>query len=69
LVRNVVIRNVTLAKAPLKDSILNGYSDTRGIDGLLIENLEIEGKKITTAEQARMHADHVQGLKFLPGTP
>ena len=69
LVRNVVIRNVAVAKAPLKDSILNGYSDNRDINGLLIENLEIEGKKITTPGQARMHVNHVQGLKFLPATP
>lgn len=69
LVRNVVIRNVTVAKAPLKNSILNGYSDTRGIDGLLIENLEIEEKKITSAKEAGMYMNHVKGLKFLPGTP
>lgn len=64
LVRNIVMRNVKLAKAPTTDSIFIGYNDSRGIENVLIEGLEIEGKKITTAEEARMHLNHVNDLKF-----
>jgi hypothetical protein len=64
LVRNVIIRNVKVAKAPTTDSILIGYNDVRGIDGVFIEGLEIEGQPITSAEQARMHLQHVKDLRF-----
>lgn len=64
LVRNVVMRNVTVAKAPRTDSILTGYSETRGIEGILIEGLEIEGKKIITAEEAKIHSHQVRDLRF-----
>lgn len=64
LVRNVIIRNVTVSKAPLSDSFLNGYSDARGIDGILIEGLEIEGKTINSVEGLRAHPQHVRGIFF-----
>jgi hypothetical protein len=64
LVRNVVLRNVKLAKAPTTDSILIGYNDARGIEGVRIEGLEIEGKPITNAAEARMHMQHVKDLRF-----
>jgi hypothetical protein len=64
LVRNVTLRNVKLASAPTTDSILIGYNDARGIEDVLIEGLEIEGKPITTAEQARLRTQHVKGLRF-----
>jgi hypothetical protein len=66
LVRNVVVRNVKLAKAPLSSSILNGYSDARGIGELLIEDLEIQGKPINSADEAGMKPHHVRNLRFQP---
>jgi hypothetical protein len=64
LVRNVVMRNVKLTKAPTTDSIVIGYNNVRGIDGVLIEGLEIEGKPITSAAEARIHQQHVKDLRF-----
>ena len=66
-VRNVVIRNVTVARIPRSDSILNGYSEARRLEGILIEGLEIEGKAITSAEEAGIRFTHVLNLRFLSG--
>jgi len=65
LVRNVIMRNVTVAKAPLSDSFLNGYNDARGIDGILIEGLEIEGKTISSVEGLRVQPQHTSNIRFL----
>jgi len=64
LVRNVVFRNIKVATAPRSGSILHGYSDTRGISGVIFENLEIEGRKITTAEQADLFMEHAKDIRF-----
>ena len=66
LVRNIVMRNVTVAKAPTTDSILIGYNEARGIEDVLIEGLEIEGKPITSPEGLRAHAQHARNIRFLP---
>ena len=62
----MIIRNVKLAKPPRSGSILNGYSDTRGIAGVLIEGLQIEGKTITTADEADIYQNHVRELRIEP---
>ncbi len=64
LVHNVVIRNVNVATATRSDSILDGYSDTRGISNVLIEGLEMEGRPITSFGEAGLFRKHVQGLQF-----
>jgi hypothetical protein len=66
LVRNVVVRNVTVAKRPRSASILNGYSETLPIEGIRIEGLVIDGKPASTAEEAEIHLHHVRDISFGP---
>jgi hypothetical protein len=68
LVRNVVFRNIKLATAPLTGSILHGYSTNRGISDLTFENLEIEGRTITTPKEANLFLEHANNIRFLPKT-
>lgn len=64
LVRNVIFRNVKVAKAPRTGSILHGYSDTRAISGVTFENLEIQGQPITKPEEANLFLKHANELQF-----
>lgn len=66
LVRNVILRNVTVSTPTRSGSMMNGYSPARAISGVLIEGLEIEGRAIASAAEADLFSVHVQGLRFLP---
>lgn len=64
LIRDVHLKNVSVLTEPRTASILNGYSAERGIHGVVIENLEIAGRKVRTAEDARLQLNDVDGLEF-----
>lgn len=64
LVRGVHLKNVTVLAEPRTPSILNGYSPERGIHGLVIENLEIAGRKVRSAEDAQLQTHNVDGIEF-----
>jgi hypothetical protein len=66
LVRDVIFRNVKVAIAPLRGSILQGYSESRGISDVTLESLEIEGRLIRTAEEADLFMQHARNVRFLP---
>ena len=46
--------------------MMNGYSATRAISGVLIEGLEISGRAINSAAEASLFSGHVQDLRFRP---
>lgn len=68
LVRNVVFRNVKVVAAPLTGSILHGYSAKRGISDVTFENLEIEGRAVTTPEAAKLFLEQADHIRFLPSS-
>jgi hypothetical protein len=67
-IRDVVVRGMKVLTTPRSGSILNGFSTANPISGVVFEGLEIEGRAITSAEQMGLHAHHVEGLEFRPGT-
>jgi hypothetical protein len=64
LVRGVRIKNVRVLTAPRTPSILNGFSASRGIHDVVIEDMEIAGRPVRTAEDASLRLNHVDGLEF-----
>ena len=63
-VRGVHFKNVRVLTPPRTGSILNGYSKERGIHGLVIEGMEINGSPVRTPEDTRLKSHHTYGLQF-----
>jgi len=68
-IRNVVMRDIQVLKAPKTGSILYGYSPRRGISDMRIEGLVIEGKPVLSAEDLDLFQRHVRNLEFSPPSP
>jgi Glycosyl hydrolases family 28 len=69
LVRNVVMRDIKLATPPRSGSILYGYSESRGISGMVIENLEIAGRRVTTEEELKLFRKQADAVSFQSALP
>lgn len=52
------------AKAQRLDSFLAGCSDARGIERMLIDGLNIEGKSITSAGEWRVYPLQAGDIRF-----
>ena len=63
LVRGVRFKNVRVLAEPRTDSILNGYSETRGIHDIVIEGMEINGRPVRAPEDARLKSSHAYGVE------
>ncbi len=64
LVRGVRLKNVSVLTAPRTASILNGFSEVRGIHDIVIEGMEIQGRPVNAPEDARLETNHVHGLEI-----
>ena len=68
-IEDVVFKNVTYDGTHANISIIAGYDDSRAVRGVVFDNLRINNKEITKADQARFFVgEHVEGLKFLAPT-
>lgn len=77
-IENVTFKNISYHGSRANISIIEGYSETRGIKGIVFENLTINGRVIswqmekpaahfTSADMARIYVGpHVEGVEFLP---
>ena len=54
-IRNVVFRNITYTGKNINANYIKGYDDTRCVDSVTFENLQINGQRILSAEQGRFH--------------
>ncbi|HSP41844.1 MAG TPA: glycosyl hydrolase family 28 protein, partial [Luteolibacter sp.] len=66
LVRNIILRDIQLLKAPKSGSILYGYSEDRGISDVLIEGMTIADKPVLSADEIDLYQRHVRNLRFRP---
>lgn len=67
LIRNITVRNMTVATAPRHNSIFSGYSPRHNISDITFDGLEIAGKKILSVEDSGMYLNHVKDIRFLRG--
>lgn len=64
-IEDLRFRNLSYNGTRANLSIIAGYDDTRGIRNVVFEDLSINGRLITKADQARIYiGDHVEGLEF-----
>ena len=52
-IRNVVFRNITYNGKNANASYIKGYDSTRCVDGVIFENLQINGRRILSAGQGK----------------
>ena len=52
-IRNVLFRNITYNGRNANDSYIKGYDSTRCVDGVIFENLQINGHRILSAGQGK----------------
>lgn len=66
LVDGVTFRNVTLLKPALSGSIMDGFSQAKGINSVRFENVSIAGKPVKSAEDIGMWMnENVRGVEFI----
>ncbi|HKK18830.1 MAG TPA: hypothetical protein VJ952_09145, partial [Opitutales bacterium] len=66
LVRNVVVRNMTVLEKPKVPSILQGYSPEKPIRDVSFVGLEIAGEAVLSADDLELYQKHSREVRFLP---
>ena len=65
-VDGVIFRNVVLTEPAKAGSIMNGYSQAKGISNVRFENLSIAGKSVKSAEDLGISSnENVRGVEFI----
>ena len=65
-VDGVIFRNVVLTEPAKAGSIMNGYSQAKGISNVRFENVSIAGKVVKSAEEAGIWMnENVRGVEFV----
>jgi hypothetical protein len=54
-IKNVIFRNITYTGENLNPNYIKGYDDSRCVDGVVFENLQINGQHILNAEQGKFN--------------
>ena len=64
-IKNVIFRNITYKGSSTNTNYLKGFDETRCIDGVIFENLVINGKHILNAEQGNFEiGPHAKNIVF-----
>lgn len=61
-VRNVTFRNLAMRGDTLIPSIIKGWTEDHRVDNVLIENLTVNGKRITTEEELNLHQEYLRNF-------
>jgi hypothetical protein len=63
-VRKVILRQVQALKVPKRSSILQGFSERKGLADITIEDLVIAGEPVNAADDLDLYQKHVSHLTF-----
>lgn len=64
MIGDVTLRDITYT-GPEKPSEISGYAPDRRVQGVHIQGLAVNGRKITSASEGRIHVgEHVEGVTF-----
>jgi hypothetical protein len=68
-IQNIVFRNISVTGTSFPASYFVGHDSDHGVSDVTIENLRVNGKLITNAEEAHLSiGDHVRGIRFMDTT-
>lgn len=63
-IENIVFKNIQVTDGPVPFSVLAGYDGQHAVENVTIENLKINGKKVTNATDGKFHLEHTKGVIF-----
>ena len=63
-IENVVFKNIRVVDGSVPFSVLAGYDARHGVENVVIENLQLGGKKVTNAEAGKFSLEHAKGVTF-----
>jgi polygalacturonase len=61
-IKNITFRNISVTDGIFPFSVFSGYDEAHIIENILIENLEVHGKKIDQEYKARISRQYCKGL-------
>lgn len=61
-IKNVVFRNINIVDGLFPFSVFYGFSNTKNISGVSIENLTVHGKKITSLNEAKLTLENASSI-------
>lgn len=65
-IRDVYLKNIAVTSKFFPESIIYGYDELHGIDGITFENLVINGKTVKSVKEGRIKAGgFVKGVRFV----
>lgn len=69
-VRGVSFRDITVTGAQMPSSSFRGFDPGHAVEGVTIENLRFNGKRLLGASEARLQVGpHVRGVRFVDAEP
>jgi len=69
-VRGVTFRDITVTGAQMPSSSFRGFDAEHAVEGVTIENLRFNGKRLRDASEARLQVGpHVRGVRFVDAAP
>lgn len=63
-IRNITFRNIQIVEGRYPYSLFIGYDNEHAIDGVVIENLQIGGKRITSADEFKLHSEFARNIQI-----
>lgn len=63
-INNVFFRNISIVDGLFPYSVFYGFDKNKNVSNILIENLQVHGKKITTLKDARIYQENTTNLRI-----
>lgn len=63
-IRNVLVRNLHVVEGMLPYSVLAGFDEQHLVDGVVIEGLKYQGRRIRSAAEGKFSMDHARHVQF-----
>lgn len=63
-IRDVVFKDIAVVDGQFPFSIIAGFDADHPVENVSFENLTVQGRKITTAAEARLHIEHGRNIRF-----
>ena len=61
-ISDVKLKNIRIVDGLFPYSIFSGFDANHGIEGVTIENLEVQGRKITSLKDSKLYIEHASGI-------
>jgi hypothetical protein len=63
-ISNLLLKNIKIIDGPFPYSIFYGYDAAHNVKNIIIENLSVHGKKLTTVKDAKFYLEETENIVF-----